>query len=459
MVTHLTLTQMPSVRFRSSQFWRLILDIYKEVNPRFEDFIFDWNYKTQLCFGGYGSSKSYHIALKIILKCLTECRKILVVREVYETIRESCFDLFEEILDDMDLLADENQRVSKTKVISKSSPMMFRFPNGSRIIFKGLDKPRKLKSINGISIVWIEEAAEVKYEAYKELVGRLRDPKHSLHIILSWNPVDESNWTFKRFFIDRENNNVFIDPEVVYKNKTISQNNVYYHHSVALDNKFLPQSYLDELQDIRNYDPDLYRVAWLGRYGINGMKVLPQLVRMPHKDVIKQVQDIPEEFKFTGMDFGFETSYNAVVRMAVDDDNKILYVYDEYYKNKMTDVETAKELASLGYKDELIIADSEDPKAIRYYVLEGFRMKPCKKYAGSRIGNTRKLKRFKSIVISSECVNCWRELKDLTYKKDADGNLHFDEFNIDPHTFSAMWYGLDKYDVADIKYVNNSKRG
>lgn len=435
------------------------MEVTKEVNPRFENFIFDWDYKTQLCFGGYGSSKSYHIALKIILKCLQERRKVLVVREVYETIRESCFDLFEEILDEMGLLADEGVRASKTKVISKSSPMSFRFPNGSRIIFKGLDKPRKLKSINGVSIVWIEEAAEIKYEAYKELVGRLRDPNYSLHIILSWNPVDESNWTFKHFFIDRDEERVVMNPETVYKRKTVAKNNVYYHHSLPEDNKFLPKSYLDELQDIKNYDPDLYRVAWLGRYGISGMKVLPQLVRIPHSDVIKQVQAINEDFKFTGMDFGFETSYNAVVRMAVDDDNKILYVYDEYYKNKMTDVETAEELAELGYKDEIIIADSEDPKAIRYYVLSGFMMRPCRKYAGSRLGNTRKVKRFKSIVVSSKCVNTWRELKDLTYKKDANGAIHYDEFNIDPHTFSAIWYGLDHYDVADVKFTNNSRRG
>lgn len=435
------------------------MEIYKEVNPRFENFIFDWDYKTQLCFGGYGSSKSYHIAFKIILKCLQERRKVLVVREVYETIRESCFDLFEEILDDMDLLADEGTRNSRTKVISKSSPMSFRFPNGSRIIFKGLDKPRKLKSINGVSIVWIEEAAEVKYEAYKELVGRLRDPNHSLHIILSWNPVDESNWTFKHFFIDRDEERIVLDPEIVYERKTVAKNNVYYHHSLPQDNKFLPQSYLDELQDIKNYDPDLYRVAWLGRYGVSGLKVLPQLVRMSHKDVIRQVQAIDEDHKFTGMDFGFETSYNAVVRMAVDGENKILYVYDEYYKNKMTDVETAEELTELGYKDELIIADSEDPKAIRYYNLCGFHMKPCRKYAGSRLGNTRKVKRFKNIVISSKCVNTWRELKNLTYKKDDNGTLHYDEFNIDPHTFSAIWYGLDHYDVVDIKYKSNSKRG
>lgn len=435
------------------------MEITKEVNPRFENFIFDWDYKTQLCFGGYGSSKSYHIVLKLILKLLAEKRKLLVVRQVMETMKESCYDLFEEILDDLDLLADEGVRSSRTKVVSKQSPMGFFFPNGSRVIFKGLDKPKKLKSINGVSIIWVEEAAEITYDAYKELVGRLRHPTLSLHMILSWNPVDEENWTFKHFFIDQEEDRITMDPEIVYKKKIVAKNGVYYHHSVPADNLFLPKEYIKELQDIKNYDPDLYRVAWLGRYGANGTKVLPQLTRMPHKDVIQQVQSISEEFKFTGMDFGFEKSYNAVVRMAVDSENKILYVYDEYYKNKMTDAETAVELAELGYKDELITADSEDPKAIRYYVLSGFHMRPCRKYNGSRLGNTRKVKRFKSIVISTQCTNTWRELKDLTYKKDANGEMIYDEFNIDPHTFSAIWYGLDHYDVADVKYISNSRRG
>lgn len=89
--------------------------VEKPVNPRFEDFLFDWDYKHYLLFGGYGSSKSYHIALKLILKCLEEKRKVLVIREVYETIRESCFDLFEEILSDMELLSEDGKNLHGIK--------------------------------------------------------------------------------------------------------------------------------------------------------------------------------------------------------------------------------------------------------------------------------------------------------------------------------------------------------
>ncbi|MFJ7922111.1 phage terminase large subunit [Lysinibacillus fusiformis] len=67
------------------------------MNPHFEDFLFK-RCKTQLLVGGYGSSKSYHVAHKILLKLLEEKRTALVVREVYDTHRESTFSLFTGII-------------------------------------------------------------------------------------------------------------------------------------------------------------------------------------------------------------------------------------------------------------------------------------------------------------------------------------------------------------------------
>lgn len=433
----------------------------KEVNPRFESFIWDWDYKQYLLVGGYGSSKSYHTALKLIVKLTQEKRKALVIREVYDTIRESCFDLLVEILEDLGILEENPTARHSRKVIAKTSPMQILFPNGSKIIFKGMDKPGKLKSINGVSLIWLEEASEVKYAGYKELLGRLRHPTLSLHILLTLNPVGKDNWVYKHFFVrdTDEGEEVIVDDERLYKFHTLCHDDVYYHHSTCDDNLYLTQSYLDELEDMKNYDPDLYRVARQGRFGFNGIRVLPQF------EVAESLKDFEEQMssatlKFCGMDFGFVTSYNAIVKVAVDDKNKDLYIYEEYYKNQMTDDKTAAELKKLGYDKVPIVADSAEPKTIAYYQQSGFDMRRCKKGIGSRLENTKKVKRFRRIVCSPACKNCIRELKDLTYKKDKQDNLIYDEFNIDPHTFSAIWYALDTYTVADIKYKKrNNKRG
>jgi phage terminase large subunit len=437
--------------------------IDKPINPAFNHFIFDWDYKQYVVFGGYGSSKSYNTAFKIILKCLTEKRKVLVVREVYETIKESCYDLFEEILDGLDILSEDNTKEGRTnKVVAKKSPLEFIFPNGSRIIFKGMDKVNKIKSINGVSIVWLEEAAEIKYAAYKELLGRLRTPEVSIHFILSFNPVEENSWVYKHFFV-RENEDgkeiVIQDPEELYEKRQLVKNNIYYHHSTPDDNCFLNKDYIKTLDELKDYDIDLYRVARLGRFGINGTKVLPQIEIASNPRLFKNaVKSIERKFKFVGMDFGFETSYNAVIKMAVDDKRKWLYIYKEYYKNKMTDDNTAIELLEWDDKivDEQIHADCAEPKTIKFYQQTGFKMKGAKKY--TRIEQTKKIKRFKKIIISPACKNTKRELQTLVYKTDPKGNIIYDEFNIDPHTLSAIWYGLEDYQVADVKEKPRNSR-
>lgn len=422
------------------------MDIEKEVNPHFEDFLFDWNYRTYLLVGGYGSSKSYHVALKIILKCLEEKRKVLVIREVFETMRESTYALFEEIIAEMDL---------EDYIISTISPMRINFPNGSQIIFKGMDKPAKLKSIHNISIIWIEEASELKYEGYKELLGRARHPNESIHFLLSENPVGKENWTYTHFFKDEVNARFVLDDEELYKKRIIIKDNTYYHHSVADDNLFLPSSYIKQLEELKEYDPDLYRVARRGRFGVNGVRVLPQFEIMSHKEVIAKVGNTPKRYLRNGMDFGFVTSFNALIKMAIDDENKYLYIYKEYYKNQMTDDKTSEEIKDVVTKDELIIADSAEPKTIKFYQQQGFKMIGAIKGPGSRLQNTKKVKRFKKIFCSDECVNTIRELQTLTYKTDKLGNIIEDEFNIDSHTLSAIWYGLDGYEVSDLKDRKN----
>lgn len=447
--------------------------VTKQVNPHFLKYVNDWNYRTYLSFGGYGSSKSYHTALKLILKLMQEPRKALVMRHVYDTHRDSTFSLIKEIVKDMGMAGyDSRQRKEKNKIQIKSSPMKFEFPNGSEIIFRGADDENKLKSLNGVSIVWIEEATEISYAVYKEIRKRLRTPNVSVHFLLTFNPVGVDNWVYKHFFINQKTvdgeviEDIIQDPEELYKRRIVynPRNGVYYHHSIAKDNVFLKFDYLKELYETKQYDFDLWRIAWLGKFGVKGKKVLPQFtVATNAKEFVKEVRAIPQNLHFVGMDFGFEESFNAVVRCAVDEKNNYLYIYDEpVYMNDTTDDVTAKlpSMQKLKKEEVLIHADSAEPKTIKYYRLQGYRMKGAKKFQGSRVAYTKKIKRFKKIICSPRCVNCIKEMKDLTYAVDKKtGEMKdYGEFNIDPHTFSALWYALEDYEPRELK-IRNSKEG
>lgn len=440
------------------------------VSPAFDNFIFDWDYERYLSIGSYGSGKSHAIVQKIVLKLFEEKRKACVIRDVYDTHKESTFDLIKQILGDLNLLAEEGVRKHKTKVVWKTSPLGFVFPNGSRIIFKGMDSTEKIKSMNGVSLVWIEECSEITYEGYLELLGRIRTPGISMHFILSCNPVGKFNWVYQHFFSKTNEDGTIstvLKDELLYERKVVVKNRTYYHHSTCDDNPFLPKEYIIRLDEMKKYDKALWVVARCGRFGTTGLRVLPQFEVMNAKLVNLAVVEIPMQWHRIGMDFGFEKSYNAVIKMAIDDKKKWLYIYKEYYKNQMTDDRTAADLVvwDSNIKDELIKADCAEPKAIKYYKQEGFKMRPCKKLAdkkteGSRIANTKKCKRFKRIICSSDCINTIKELRDLTYRKKSDGSLDYGKFTIDPHTFSAIWYGLDDYTVANVKKrLNNSRKG
>ncbi|MGL4568832.1 MAG: PBSX family phage terminase large subunit, partial [Fusobacteriaceae bacterium] len=273
---------------------------YRENNHHFGGFIVNWHKRFYFVVGGYGSSKSYNTALKLLIKARDEKkRKILVVRKTFESLRDSCFDLLCEII--------ETSGMSKEFKITSTPMRIIHKKTKSRFIFRGLDKPEKLKSIHGVSIVWIEEAPEISYEAFKELNGRLRTMEQSMHIIMSSNPVSKSSWTYKHFFLDKE-----LDDNELYHKRIIKTEDTYYHHSTVDDNKFVPEEYKQQLEQLQHHDPDLYRIARKGRFGILGEKLFRNVEQKSHSEVMEEVERINCRDRFDGLDFGFSVSFNAL---------------------------------------------------------------------------------------------------------------------------------------------------
>lgn len=451
------------------------------VNDRFESFVNDHNYRTYFSIGAYGSGKSHDAgAAKLITMCLEEKRLALVVRDTYKSLKESCFSMIKEILlDELDILEEDTRKRKSKKVMYREHTLEFIFPNGSRIIFMGLDKPERVKSINGVSLVWFEELPEIKYSAYKEIRLRARCKGKKTHYIITCNPIDMQNWVYKEFFahIDKDGREIVkVDHHKLYVEKDIVYNNTWYHHSTAEDNGYLPEDYVDMIDELKDTDPDLWRIARLGQFGPKGTIVLPQFtITQDVEQTMEEIRALPVGQHFIGFDFGYETSYNAVVRMAVDMKKQWLYLYDEIYENKVTDnifvmrddMQMLKDELQLLRKRKLpvnpIVGDSASPEKIEYYRQQGFLIRSCKNRGvgegkkGTRLSNTQKIKRFNKIIAMPHCENIIRECQHLTYKEDRNGVVHYSDFTIDPHTFSAIWYGLDNYHVADLKKVNGTR--
>lgn len=420
------------------------------INDHFINAVFDWNYQQYLFIGGYGSSKSDNAFVKLILKCLEEPGRVaLVVRRHKTSLRNSSYSLSKKIIKRMN---------AEHLVTFYDSRLEAVFSNGSRIIYTGIDDPEKIKSLDNCSIVVAEEASELSYSVFTELLGRIRHMELSNHFILMTNPVGYNNWLYKHFFkrkiTDNDGNeiiNVVLDDEELYKKREIIHNDVYYHHSVVDDNAFVPEDYKKRLDDMKNYDPDKYRIGRLGRFGLTGVRLFPQFKKLSPDKIEKEMENKALSF-YSGLDFGFITSYNAYVYVAVDMKNRDLYILEEYYSKDKTNDEIADDLDKLNIKNRLITADSAEPKTIAYLKKRGFKIRPCKKYQGSKLANIKKIKMFRNIYCSTKCKNVIEELEDLSFQLDRDGNIIEDKLSIDAHTLDAIAYALDNVKLVDIKH-------
>ena len=197
--------------------------------------------------GGGGSGKSIFAGRKILERVTTEPgHRILVCRKVARTLRDSCFAQLRGQISEH--YPDAGARINK-------GDMWIGFPNGSEIIFAGLDDVEKLKSIYDITGIWIEEASELEEGDFNQLDIRLRTRfPYYLQMILTFNPISITHWLKKRFF-DRK------DPRARV------------HESTYKDNRFLTEEAIRTLEAFKETDEYYYMVYCLNQWGVTGKTV------------------------------------------------------------------------------------------------------------------------------------------------------------------------------------------
>ena len=235
-----------------------------DSNPAFLPLYFDRHRYLVLC-GGAGSGKSIFAGRKVLERVTTEKgHRWLVCRKVARTLRDSCFAQLRGQL-------AKHYPGSGAKV--NVGDLRISFPNGSEILFAGLDDVEKLKSIYDITGIWIEEASEITEAEFNQLDIRLRTvfPNY-LQMILSFNPVSITHWLKRRFF------------DAPDERATT-------HRSTYRDNRFLTPEAVRTLEAFRYTDPYYYQVYCLGEWGVTGRTVFDA------QAVSERLGQIPEPVK------------------------------------------------------------------------------------------------------------------------------------------------------------------
>ena len=396
-----------------------ITGVHKAVNPAFLPRLRDYNTRVNVEYGGAGSGKSHFVVQKMILKALQSQRRILVVRKVAATIRESIFALFLSLLSNV-------QPVVRT--VNKTD-MTITLINGSQLIFKGLDDREKIKSITGIDDIVIEEATELTEEDFTQLSLRLRSSKPQNQIHLMFNPVSKANWVYSYFFLQKQ-------PGTVVTQSTYR------------DNRHLPESYVKTLEHLQHTNPAYYRIYVLGEFATLDKLVFPII----HKRIISADETRGLPF-WCGLDFGYVNDPSALTWGRYDEPNGRIYTTGEYHKKEMTNSAIIKTVIDLGLSKEIIIADSAEPKSIDELRRAGLRVRPAKKGPDSVISGIDFILQHE-LILDERCINTIEEYENYTWVKDKKTDEYINRpVDVYNHHIDGTRYGLEEYRFKGGSFV------
>jgi len=379
-----------------------------QLNKIYKPFIESSN-RYAILYGGAGSGKSHVTSQKILIRVASEQNhRILIVRKVARTIRASVFQMFR------DLIAGEG--LSHKFKINKSDMTIECIDTGSQLLFFGLDDVEKLKSIAGITSVWIEEASEISQDDFDQLNLRLRVLRDDVYmqIILSFNPVSSEHWLKKKFFDT--------GVEDTYIQKTT------YH-----DNRFLPDEYIKVFDDLKSTNPTFYKIYALGEWGT--------LKGLIYEDY-NTIEEMPKYFEkeYVGLDFGFNHPYSIVHTMI---DGRNIYVdeivYETGWENKKV-IEYINDKYSW-MKNKKIFADSARPDLINEWKNSGFNIDKANKSVFAGINTVKSF----NIFVTKRSSNIIRELNLYSWKEDRDGNTLDEPIKLNDDAMDALRYSLTNY--------------
>lgn len=378
------------------------------------------NTPTQIFYGGSSSGKSVFLAQRTVLDLMAGGRNYLVVRNVAKTLRGSAYNEIVKAITDMNL--------NKYFTITKSEMTITCF-NGYQILFCGLDDPEKIKSITPargiITDVWIEEATEIEYNAYKQLTKRLRGRSKVIkRVTMSFNPILKDHWIYDEFFMD-----VWDDSKRSYKDDNLSILKTTYK-----DNRFLTEQDTKALEE--ETDKYYYQVYTLGNWGVLGAVIFKNW----KVEDLSWLRDIADNHR-NGLDFGFAEDPAGLSHSHYNRKKKVIYVLDELYTTGLTNDILAEETKAI-IGDQLVVCDSAEPKSIKELRQYGVNAIGARKGAGSVNFGIQWLQQ-QTIIIDIKCQAHKNEFMKYKWREDKNGNVLSVPVDKDNNLIDALRYAYE----------------
>ncbi len=394
--------------------------------PKLFPLLEDYTHRFEGYKGSAGSGKSYFITQKIIYRCLKEKIRVLVCRRYATTIRNTCFALFKEVL--------EKWKISMFVKI-RETDFNIRFPNGSEIIFTGLDEETKLLSLANITTIFVEEVFEVNQETFEQLNLRLRGGVNQ-QIIFAFNPISRNHWLYNFCVLTPPQS--FIFSETTYK-----------------DNPFLSVEYIHSLEELKTRNPAKYKIFALGEWGSDQEGLVFQNWRTENFDYLELAKSLEHR---VGLDFGY-LDPTAIVSSLYDRENKRIYVVDCFEKSGLSLDQIAEQIRKMQLGKSTIYCDSAEPRSIDFLKSQHFHALPCIKGRDSVNARITFLQNHE-IIILPHLTDIINEFENFAYKRDRDNQLKEEYTHEFSHTIDALGYAYSNiYTKNKLRTMEKSVLG
>ena len=380
-----------------------------------------------LVTGGRGSGKSWTLSMFLLNLTYESGHVILFTRW---TLTSAFISIIPEFIDKIELMNKEGDfEITQSEIINKVT--------GSKILFRGIKTSQgtataNLKSIAGVTTWLLDEAEElVDEDIFDRIDLSVRAVDRPNRVLLVMNPATKEHWVYKRFFEDYAVNSGFIGVK----------NDCTYIHTTYLDNKEnLNLTVINRFEIMRERNPTKYNHIVMGNWMDKAEGVIFENWKIGDFDT-----SLPFGF---GMDFGFSIDPTTLIKVAVDDDNGVIYCHECFAEVGLTTADIAKRIGKHCQPNDMIVADSAEPRLINEVYNMGFNISPCKKGPDSVRFGILKMQDYQ-IVVSAESKTIIKELNNYIWS-DKRSDTPRDDYN---HTIDAIRYAFDKLKANDFWHV------
>lgn len=402
-----------------------------QLNPKFQPLWLERNKRYFVCTGGRGSGKSFTVSLYLCDLMKRESGHVILYSRY--TMISAQISIIPEFEEKMELLGIRHEfKITKNEIIHLET--------GSRVIFRGIktssgNQTAKLKSIKGVTVFVLDEAEELESERDFDTIDlSIRQAGVHNKVILVLNPPTKEHWTYQRFF----KGSLTYTQIDGYSVPMSTHTDVCHIHTTYLDNYGnLDESFLQQIYSIRDTRPDKYQYVVIGAYRDKAEGV-----------IFENWQEGQFDYSLPyarGLDFGYSVDPTAMIRVAIDEDRKLIYLSEELYRTRMTREMITSELQSQGISVlDLIIADSAESRLIDELGIDGFNIVRCQKGPDSVRAGILQMQEY-TLIVDPNSQNLKTELNNYVWH-DKRANIPVDAYN---HLLDAARYAVDNLALGD----------